>query len=171
VHSCRAAADPAGWRRSPAPKTLVAGSLDDAASAVAGYVARHIFARDRTVPPWSTSATDGADLAALLRARQVRGYPECSGDIHDAWDKQIEILEETAGRDLCAGIVRYELAQLYEICGTRRPVEALLLHAANREQYPRFYRGRYRLAISLQMLANPHPAEVPRRTAYQAAAT
>jgi transcriptional regulator with XRE-family HTH domain len=36
-----------------------------------------------------------------------------------------------------------------------RHVEALLLHAANREQYPRFYRGRYRLAMSLEMLANP----------------
>ncbi len=64
-----------------ATKTLAAGSLDDAAAAVAGYVARHIFARDRTVPPWCGSATDGADLAALL------------------------------------------------------------LHAVNREQYPRFYRG------------------------------
>jgi hypothetical protein len=54
------------------------------------------------------------------------------------------------------------LAQLHELCATRRPVEALLLHAANREQYPRFYRGRYRLAMSLEMLANPHfkPAEI-----------
>jgi hypothetical protein len=139
-----------------AAKTLAAGSLDDAAAAVAGYVARHIFARDRTVPPWSTSATDGADLAALLLARQVRGYPECRSDIRSAWDRQIEILEGVAGRDLRAGVVRYELAQLHELCAIRRPVEALLLHAANREQYPRFYRGRYRLAMSLEMLANPH---------------
>jgi len=139
-----------------ASKTLAAGSLDDAAEAVAGYVARHIFARDRTVPPWSTSATDGADLAALLRARQERGYPECRDNINKAWDNQIEILEGVARSNLCAGVVRYELAQLYELTGTRRPVEALLLHAANREQYPRFYRGRYRLAMSLEMLANPH---------------
>jgi hypothetical protein len=55
--------------------------------------------------------------------------------------------------NLCAGVVRYELAQLYDLTG--RHVEALLLHAANREQYPRFYRGRYRLAMSLEMLANP----------------
>lgn len=141
---------------SVATNTLAAGSLDDAAAAVAGYVARHIFARDRTVPPWSTRATDGADLAALLRARQERGYPECSVDIHDARDKQIKALEDVAGRDQCAGVVRYELAQLYELTGTRRPVETLRLHAANREQYPRFYRGRYRLAMSLEMLANPH---------------
>lgn len=136
-----------------ATKTLAAGNLDDASAAVAGYVARHIFARDRTVPPWSASATDGADLAALLRARQVRGYPECRADIRSAWDRQIEILEGVARGNLCAGVVRYELAQLYDLTG--RHVEALLLHAVNREQYPRFYRGRYRLAMSLEMLANP----------------
>jgi hypothetical protein len=136
-----------------ATKTLIAGSLDDAAAAVAGYVARHIFARDRTVPAWSGSATDGTDLAALLRARQVRGYPERSSAIRDAWTKQIEILEGAARGNLCAGVVRYELAQLYDLTG--RHAEALLLHAVNREQYPRFYRGRYRLAMSLEMLANP----------------
>lgn len=136
-----------------ATKTLAAGNLDDAAEAAAGYVARHIFARDRTVPPWSTSATDGADLAALLRARQVRGYPECRSAIREAWNTQIGILESVARSNLCAGVVRYELAQLYDLTGNH--VDALLLHAANREQYPRFYRGRYRLAMSLEMLANP----------------
>jgi hypothetical protein len=137
-----------------ATKTLAAGTLDAAAAAVAGYVARHIFARDRTVPRWSVSATDGADLAALLRSRQVRGYPELRGDIRGAWDTQIEILKGVGRANLCAGVVRYELAQLYDL--TNRHAEALLLHAANREQYPRFYRGRYRLAMSLEMLANPH---------------
>lgn len=137
-----------------ATKTLAARNLDDAAAAVAGYVARHIFARDRTVPSWGTSATDGADLAALLRARQVRGYPECRSVIREAWRTQIGILESVARSNLCAGVVRYELAQLYDLTG--KHVDALLLHAANREQYPRFYRGRYRLAMSLEMLANPH---------------
>jgi hypothetical protein len=136
-----------------ATKTLAAGSLDAAADAVAGYVARHIFDRDRTVPPWSTSASDGADLAALLRARQVRGYPECRSDIRGAWQDQIRILEGVAHGNLCAGVVRYELAQLYDLAN--RHVEALLLHALNREHYPRFYRGHYRLAMSLEMLANP----------------
>jgi hypothetical protein len=137
-----------------ATKTLAAGNLDDAVDAVAGYVARHIFARDRTVPPWSASATDGADLAALLRARRVRGYPEYRSGIRGAWNRQIEILEGVARANLCSGVVRYELAQLYDLTG--KHVEALLLHAANREQYPEFYRGRYRLAMSLEILANPH---------------
>jgi hypothetical protein len=137
-----------------ATKTLAAGNLDDAVDAVAGYVARHIFARDRTVPPWSASATDGADLATLLRARRVRSYPEHRNGIRRAWDRQIEILESVAHANLCSGVVRYELAQLYDLTG--KHVEALLLHAANREQYPEFYRGRYRLAMSLEILANPH---------------
>jgi hypothetical protein len=34
-------------------------------------------------------------------------------------------------------------------------VEALWLHAINRKQYPRFFRGRYRLGMSLEMIANP----------------
>jgi len=108
---------------SVATKILAAENLDAAAAAVAGYVARHIFARDRTVLPWSTSATDGADLAALLRARQVRAYPECHSGIRGAWKRQIEILEGVAHGNLCAGVVRYELAQLYDLTG--RHVEAL----------------------------------------------
>jgi hypothetical protein len=32
---------------------------------------------------------------------------------------------------------------------------SLRLHAMNREQYPRFYRGRYRLAMSLEVAASP----------------
>ena len=28
------------------------------------------------------------------------------------------------------------------------------MHASNREQYPRFFRGRYRLGMSLEMIAN-----------------
>jgi hypothetical protein len=84
-----------------ATKTLAAENLDAAAAAVAGYVARHIFARDRTLPPWSASATDGADLAALLRARQVRAYPESRSGIRSAWKRQIEILEAVA-TETCA---------------------------------------------------------------------
>ena len=38
--------------RSIATKTMVAGDLDEAAAAAAGYVAQHIFTRDPTTPPW-----------------------------------------------------------------------------------------------------------------------
>ncbi len=136
-----------------ATKTLTACCIDHAASVVAGYVARSIFAEDRTAPPWCTSAADGRDLAALLIARQVRDYPESMNRVIDARNRQIQILEGVAHGTQCAGVTRYELAQLYDLTGEH--VEALLIHAINREQYPGFYRGRYRLAMSLEMLAQP----------------
>jgi hypothetical protein len=148
-----------------ATKTLAAGGIDEAASVVAGYVAQHFFAEDPTAPPWCTGAADGRDLAAILLARQVRRHPESEGEVCDARSAKIQILEDVAHSNLCAGVARYELAHLYDLEG--RHVEALLLHAKNREQYPRFYRGRYRLAMSLEMIANPDPgtkmkeAEVP----------
>jgi hypothetical protein len=138
-----------------ATKTLAASSLDNAASVVAGYVAQHIFADDPTAPPWCTGAADGRDLAAILLARQVRVYPESVDEVGNARSTKIEILEGVAGNNLCAGVARYELAHLYDLAG--RHAEALRLHAKNREQYPRFYRGRYRLAMSLEMIANPDP--------------
>ena len=149
-----------------ATKTLAARDIDEAASVVAGFVARQIFVEDRTAPPWCTGAADGRDLAAMLLARQVRIYPESEHQVRRARHEQIEILENVAGHNLCAGVTRYELAHLYDLEG--RHVEALLMHAINRERYPRFYRGRYRLAMSLQMISNPNPgreidaAEVPK---------
>jgi hypothetical protein len=71
---------------------------------------------------------------------------------------QVEILERAVGNSQCAGVVKYELAQLYSVRGQASTdhLAALRLHAANRERYPRFYRGRYRLGMSLEMMANPH---------------
>lgn len=134
-----------------ATKTLTACCDDHAASVVAGYVARYIFAEDRTAPPWCTGASDGRDLAALLCARQVRDYPESLDRVTAARLKQIWFLESVALGSQCAGVTRYELAQLYDLTGEH--VKALHLHAINREQYPDFYRGRYRLAMSLEMLS------------------
>ena len=57
------------------------------------------------------------------------------------------------GADRCAGVVRYELASLEDL--EREQLIALRLHAMNREQYPRFFRGTYRLCMSLEMIADP----------------
>ena len=76
-----------------ATKTLAASDIDEAASVVAGYVARQIFAEDPTAPPWCTGAADGRDLAALLLARQVRPYPESECEVSYARQQQIKILE------------------------------------------------------------------------------
>ena len=66
---------------------------------------------------------------------------------------QIDILSSSTGTDRAAGVVRYELAQLLAL--QRQSLESLRLHALNRELHHRFFRGRYRLAMSLEMIANP----------------
>jgi hypothetical protein len=134
-------------------KTVVAASIDDAASMVAGYVARQIFVRDPASPPWCYGAADGRDLGALGLARQDRVYVETADDVQQSRRRQIGLLSTVTGADRCAGIVRYELAQLWDL--ERDHFAALRLHAMNREQYPRFFRGTYRLCMSLEMIADP----------------
>lgn len=139
--------------RTVASKTIAAETIDEAASMVAGYVARQIFSRDPASPAWCYGASDGRDLGALLLARQERVYVESADDVRASRVRQIELLWGVTGADRCAGVVRYELAQLEDL--EREQLIALRLHAMNREQYPRFFRGTYRLCMSLGMIANP----------------
>jgi hypothetical protein len=145
--------DEPGAGRTIASKTIAAETIDEAASMVAGYVARQIFARDPTSPKWCYGASDGRDLGALLLARQERVYVEGADDVRASRARQIELLWGVTGADRCAGVVRYELASLEDL--EREQLIALRLHAMNREQYPRFFRGTYRLCMSLEMVANP----------------
>jgi hypothetical protein len=123
----------------------------ETAQKVAGYTARQIFRADPATPAWATGSLDGADLSAYLLARQTcpagRSYP--------AWracrDERRVRLERVVGQDTGAGVIGYELAGLHDLDGEN--VRALLLHLGNRMHYPQFWRGRYRLAISLSMLA------------------
>jgi len=107
---------------------------------------------DPTAPPWCVGAFDGADLAAMLVAGQQKVFPKSPDDVRRSLCRQISILENC--NSLAAGAARYELAHLYDLEGDH--VKALLLHALNREHFPRFCRGRYRLGMSLEMIANPH---------------
>jgi hypothetical protein len=136
-----------------ASKTIAAETIDEAASMVAGYVARQIFARDPASAAWCYGASDGRDLGALLLARQERVYVESTDDVRASRARQIELLWSVTGADRCAGVVRHELASLEDL--ERENLIALRLHALNREQYPRFFRGTYRLCMSLEMIADP----------------
>ena len=136
-----------------ATNTVAGESFTEAASMVAGYIARQIFAMDRTVPPWCYGMADGRDLGAMQLARLERVYAACPKDIADSRNAQIDILSSSTGTDRTAGIVRYELAQLLAL--QRQYLESLRLHALNMELHHRFHRGRYRFAMSLEMLANP----------------
>jgi hypothetical protein len=135
-----------------ASKTVAAAGLNETASMVAGYIARQVFASDRSTPPWCYGASDGHDLGALLIARQERVYAENWDSVRSSRLAQIKILQTVTGGNRCAGVVRYELAQLHDLGSNH--LTALLMHAINREQYPRFFRGRYRLGMSLEMAAN-----------------
>jgi hypothetical protein len=135
-----------------ASKTVAAATLDEAASMVAGYVARQVFAGDPAAPPWVFGAMDGRDLGVLLIARQERVFADSWEAIRSSRQRQIRVLQTVTGGSRCAGVVRYELAQLHDL--GRNHLTALRLHAVNRDQYPRFFRGRYRLAMSLEMAAN-----------------
>ena len=132
-----------------ATQTLSASAFEDAAEVVAGYVAWSIFKDDPTTPSWCYGAVDGEDIAALLVTRERRVDLSSGGNLESVRQEQIRTLEKCR---LVSGVSRYELAQLYDL--EHDHVKALWLHAKNREQYPRFLRGRYRLAMSLEMVAD-----------------
>jgi hypothetical protein len=136
-----------------ATKTLAGADINEAASMVAGYVARQVFTRDPSTPPWCYGLADGGDLAALLLARLERVRSETHRNVEASRHGQIDRLWQSASAAQSAGLVRYELAQLLDLNGDH--LAALRLHAMNRDRYPRFYRGRYRLGMSLEMIANP----------------
>jgi hypothetical protein len=147
-------------------KTVCAARDDETATMVAGAVARQIFAMDRTTPSWCYGALDGSDLGAWQLARQERVAAGSPGDVQKSREGQIKRIWQAADNGRAAGVVRYELASLLDLYAEdvdaldlhALRLNSLRLHAMNRAQYPRFYRGRYRLAMSLEMVANPaHP--------------
>ncbi len=138
-----------------ATKTLACAGISEASSMVAGYVARQIFAQDPSTPPWCYGRADGRDLGASLLARLKRVPTESPAAIEASRRAQIAELWQWASTGRSSGVVRYELAQLLDLDGDH--LAALRLHAMSLDQYPRFYRDRYRLGISLEMIATSGP--------------
>jgi hypothetical protein len=144
-------------------KTVCAARDDETATMVAGAVARQIFAMDRTTPSWCYGALDGSDLGAWVLARQERVSAGSLDDVQKSREGQIKRMWQAADNGRAAGVVRYELASLLDLYAEdvdaldlhALRLNSLRLHAMNRAQYPRFYRGRYRLAMSLEMVSNP----------------
>jgi hypothetical protein len=136
-----------------ASKTVAGADINEATCMVAGYVGRQMFAMDRTTPRWCYGTADGRDLGSLLLARLERVSVERAKDVDSARRARIRRLWQPGNGSRAAGVVRYELASLLDL--DNRDLDSLRLHAMNREEYPRFYRGRYRLAMSLQMISNP----------------
>ena len=133
-------------------KTLIGSGINEAASIVAGYVAWQVFTMDPSTPPWCYGSPDGEDLAALLMAGLERVPPDTPKAVGAARQAQMNKLWQSASTFRAAGVARYELAQLLDL--DKYHLAALRLHAMNLDQHPRFYRGRYRLGMSLEMIAN-----------------
>ncbi|MFI1991487.1 hypothetical protein [Actinoplanes sp. NPDC020271] len=123
----------------------------NAAERVAGLAARFVFATDPNTPRWSVGSFDGEDLAAYLLAQQVTADPRSPGEAARLRDHKAHLLDRAVRNSPGAGVARYELALLRDLQGDH--LEALHLHAINCAQYPRFHRARYRLAMSLEMVA------------------
>jgi hypothetical protein len=138
-----------------ATKTLVGADINEAASMVAGYVACQVFAMDPSTPPWCYGSADGDDLAALLLAGLERVRPQTPEVVETSREAQLNQLWPSASTFRSAGVAKYELAQLLVLDDYH--LAALRLHAMNLDQHPRFYRGRYRLGMSLEMIASPKP--------------
>ncbi|WP_116248033.1 hypothetical protein [Nocardiopsis sp. FIRDI 009] len=150
---------------------------DLAAVRAAGFVATRVFAEDPLIPDWAKGTYQGEDLAAYLLVKELprldrRYWERRSTDLHEDYDafhgiqrERIRILRRVAYSRRVSGIVRYELASLYEQDG--KHVKALRLHALNRAHYSSesgrnkiFQRSRYRMVVLLKMIANHRFADV-----------
>ncbi|MFD3684155.1 hypothetical protein ACFWTE_04950 [Nocardiopsis sp. NPDC058631] len=155
--------------------TLPPLRADSAATRVAGFVASRIFLNDPSTREWARARFDGEDLSAYLTVKspfscwrcrdgEDRDYAHDYDPIREERRRCIERLERVASSRRVAGVVRYELASLYELEGEH--VKALRLHALNRAQFRQepFERSQYRMVVLLKMIANYDFANVWERT-------
>jgi hypothetical protein len=126
---------------------------DEAAKRVAGYTARQVFKHDHSTPAWAVGSADGEDLSAYLLAAEISPRTSTFPDVYECRQRQRSILESAVRQSRNAGLVQYELAAMCDLDGDN--LESLRLHLDNRVRHPRLLRGRYRLAMSLSMLADP----------------
>lgn len=128
---------------------------DEAAEMVAGFTARQVFREDVTTPDWAVGSLDGEDLSAYLLTREMRPAGRTYADLYGCRQRQRERLEDAVCRSTNSGLVQYELAAIYDLDG--QTMDSLALNLENRLLHPRFLRARYRVAMSLSMLAGETP--------------
>ena len=104
----------------------------------ASFVAEHVLRDARVVPSWAWWPGDGASM--LRYQRVVRGEGHATA-----------LLERVVAANQGSGLLRVHLGNHYEIDG--RELDALLQHSLA-TRFKRFYSARYRLAVSLSMLAD-----------------
>lgn len=132
-------------------KTLAKCPLAEAPERIAAFTARQVFLDDPSTPAWSVGSMDGEDLTAYLLMEEQGEPTRTYKQARAVRAKKRDILAHAVRNSPNAGIVRYELASLYDIDGEY--LEPLRLHLVNRVLHPGFLRGRYRFAVALSMLA------------------
>jgi hypothetical protein len=135
-----------------ATHTLGPCSKEDAADKAAGFTARQVLRRDPSTPAWALGSLDGEDLSAYLLSQEMSPKNLRPDGLRAYRTDQRDTLARTDSGNADAVLARYELACLHELL--EDPVSALRLHLRNRVYHPLFLRGRYRLAMTLNMLAS-----------------
>jgi hypothetical protein len=135
-----------------ATRTLGPCSKEDAADKAAGFTARQVLRRDPSTPAWALGSLDGEDLSAYLLSQEMSPKSLGPEGLQAYRKNQRDTLARTDSGNAHAVLARYELACLYELL--EDPVSGLRLHLRNRVYHPLFLRGRYRLAMTLNMIAS-----------------
>ncbi|NKQ52671.1 hypothetical protein HFP15_07230 [Amycolatopsis sp. K13G38] len=126
--------------------------LSDAAEHAAAFVAATVLHGDPATPRWLLPVRERAeDLAKYLLGPPEPAVGAAYAAILPDRADRMARLSIVARDGAAAGIVRYELAMLEDLCG--HPLAALRLHARTVAENPRFRRGQYRLGMSLVMAA------------------
>ncbi|MGZ3391449.1 MAG: hypothetical protein ACXVCF_17895 [Isosphaeraceae bacterium] len=123
----------------------------EASERVAGFAARQVFRDDPSTPAWAVGSRDGQDLSAYLLSREMCASTSSLRDLRQCRGRQRKKLENAVMVTPASGAIGYELAAMCDLDGDY--LKSLLLHLQNRAQHPRFWAGRYRLAMSLSALA------------------
>jgi hypothetical protein len=121
-----------------------------AAEAAADFVVCDALTSARLTPSWAQwRSDDGAALAPyqVVLADTGRTGPRLP------LREQIELLETARAASPGTGLVLVELGHRYDL--DERPLDALRTHLTAKALHPRFAQPRYRLAMSLAMLASP----------------
>ncbi|HEY8527493.1 MAG TPA: hypothetical protein VIL48_21195 [Acidimicrobiales bacterium] len=137
-------------RRTLRGRSFARPTPEAAAEAAADFVVCDALSHGRLTPSWARWRSD--DGAALGPYHTVLADTGRTGP-RLPLAEQIELLETARAASPGTGLVLVELGHRYDL--DERPLDALRVHLTAKALHPRFAQPRYRLAMSLAMLASP----------------
>jgi hypothetical protein len=137
-------------RRAHRARSFARATPQAAAEAAADFVVCDALTSARLTPSWARwRSDDGAALAPYQAVLADTGRTGPRLPLRE----QIELLETARAASPGTGLVLVELGHRYDL--DERPLDALRTHLTAKALHPRFAQPRYRLAMSLAMLASP----------------